>query len=120
MRMTSRVLDLLLRAVAAVGVMYPATIAAQVDKPADLPDGPGKPGFDITRFSSAGNGWFETFYVKDTEPLRKALDEGRVADDTRVLVTQIPSGKLALLMDQMAYHHIAQGRAGGRDWMATF
>jgi hypothetical protein len=120
MRVTPRLLNLLLTAAALVWFMHPAMAAEQADKPAELPNGPAKPGFDIKRFNSAGNGWFETFHVKETRSLLKVLDEGRVAADTRVLVTQTAGGKLALLMDQMAYHHIAQGRAGGKDWMATF
>ena len=99
MRITSRLLELLLAAAALAGFVYPAMAVAQTDKPAELPNGPAKPGFDIKRFSSAGNGWFETFYVKETQPLRKALDEGRVAAETRVLVTQTAGGRLALLMD---------------------
>ncbi len=105
---------------AVTALVSPATIIAQDSKPVDLPNGPAKTGFDIKRFNSAGNGWFETFYVKETEQLRKVMDEGRVAADTRVLVAQTAGGKLALLIDQMAYHHIAQGHAGDKDWMATF
>lgn len=122
MSVTSRLLQLLLAAAALVAFMHPAVLGAQarVDKPVDLPNGPAKLGFDIKRLSSAGNGWFETFYVNETQSLRKVLEEGKVAADTRVLVTQTAGGRLALLMDQMAYHHIAQGHAGGRDWMATF
>lgn len=88
--------------------------------PVDLPDGPAKAGFDIDRFSNLGNGAFETFYVKETEPLSRALQAGRVAGDTRVLVMETAAGSLALLTDQMAFHHLAEGRAGGKDWMATF
>ncbi|MBI2150593.1 MAG: hypothetical protein HYU27_08310 [Acidobacteria bacterium] len=109
-----------LGAAAVVAFMFSPAAAAQASQPAQLPNGPAKPGFDITRFSSAGNGWFETFHVQQTQLLMKALDEGKVAEDTRLLVTQTAGGKLALLMDQMAYHHIAQGTAGGKDWMATF
>ncbi len=120
MRMTTRLLKVFLAAAGAAAFMLPSIAIAQDSKPVDLPNGPAKPGFDIKRFSNSGNGWFETFYVKETEPLRKALDEGRAATDTRLLVTQTAGGRLALLMDQMAYHHIAQGHAGGRDWLATF
>jgi len=88
--------------------------------PVDLPDGPAKPGFDITRFSNAGNGAFETFYVTETQLLRDALTGGTVADDTRLLVTDTAGGRLALLTEQMAFHHIAQGGAGGRDWLVSF
>jgi hypothetical protein len=40
--------------------------------------------------------------------------------DTPVLVTETAAGKLALLTDQMVFHHLAQGRADGKDWLATF
>jgi len=89
-------------------------------KPVELPSGPAKPGFDISRFSGAGNGWFETFYVKDTESLRDVLKAGRVAEDTRLLVAHTVGGRLAFVTDQMAYHHLAQGSAGGKDWLVSF
>ncbi|MBI2150025.1 MAG: hypothetical protein HYU27_05400 [Acidobacteria bacterium] len=111
MRTTPRLLDLLLGAAALVVFLHPAAPAAQSNK---------KPEFDIKRFSDAGHDWFETFHVKKYESLRQVLDEGKVAEDTRVLVTDTAGGKLALLTDQMSFHHIAQGHAGGRDWMATF
>jgi len=122
MRITRRSLERFLLAAAVAAVIHPNMLRAQrrAEKPAELPNGPAKTGFDIRRFSSAGNGWFETFYVKEAEPLGKVLEDGRVASDTRLLVTQTAVGRLALLMDQMAFHHIAQGHTGGRDWMATF
>lgn len=88
--------------------------------PVDLPDGPAKPGFDIERFSNAGNGWFETFYVSEAEPLRAVLEDGRVGPETRLLVMATAGGNLALLADQMAYHHLAQGTSEGKHWLATF
>jgi hypothetical protein len=111
-------------AMAAAALLSVAVVAAQgpnrPNAPVDLSSGPAKPGFDISRFSNAGNGWFETFHVKQTEPLRDALKAGKVAEDTRLLVTDIASGRLALITDQMAYHHLAQGSAGGKDWLVTF
>lgn len=97
--------------VAAIGAVFSVAALAQPreNKPLDLPNGPAKPGFDLTRFSNAGNGWFETFYVKETHSLQKTLEEGKVAADTRVLVTETAAGTLALLMDQMGFHHLAQG-----------
>ena len=101
-----------------------AAVAAQGPNrpkaPVALPNGPAKAGFDISRFSNAGNGWFETFHVKQTELLRDALKAGKVAEDTRLLVTDIATGKLAFVTDQMAYHHLAQGSAGGKDSLVTF
>lgn len=121
MRTRSHVFEALLTVAALAGFQADAVIAQPRENlPVDLPDGPAKPGFDIERFSNAGNGWFETFYVTDTQPLSRALEAGNVAADTRVLVMQTAGGELALLTDQMAYHHLAQGRAEGQDWMATF
>ena len=37
-----------------------------------------------------------------------------------LLVMETAVGRLALITDQMTYHHIAQGRARNKDWMATF
>jgi hypothetical protein len=105
--------------VAALATAYTAVALAQGNAPAQLPNGPAKPGFDIRRFSLNG-GVFKTFDVEQTEPLQKVLTDGRVAEDTPVLVTATAAGNLALLTDQMVFHHLAQGRAGGKDWMAAF
>lgn len=104
----------------AVSFSTPATGQGVASKPVDLPNGPAKPGFDITRFRNPGNGTFETFYVTKTEALRDTLKDGRVAEDTQVLVTETGAGNLALIMDQMAFHHAAEGRANNKDWLATF
>jgi hypothetical protein len=109
----------LLLVVAALGAASWTFAFAQGNAPAQLPNAPAKPGFDITRFSSNG-GIFKTFHVEQTEPLQKVLQDGRVAQDTPVLVTATAAGNLALLTEQMVFHHLAQGRAGGKDWMAAF
>jgi hypothetical protein len=58
--------------VAAAGVLDPSAAFAQRENlPLDLPNGPAKPGFDIKRFSNAGNGWFKTFYVTETQRSRR-------------------------------------------------
>lgn len=61
----------------ALGAAYAALALAQGNAPAQLPNGPAKPGFDIGRFSSNG-GLFKTFDVQQTEPLQKVLKDGRV------------------------------------------
>lgn len=108
----------LLLTAAALGA-FVAVAFPQSHEPAQLPNGPAKPGFDIRRFSLNG-GLFKTFDVEQTEPLQKVLKDGRVAEETPVLVTATSAGNLALLTDQMVFHHLAQGRAGGKDWMAAF
>jgi hypothetical protein len=103
-----------------LGTVFAAAALAQAPVMPELPKGPAKPGFDISRFALTAVGTFETFFVKDTYPLAKVLDERKVAGDTRLLVITTAAGRLALLTDQMTYHHIAQGRAGNKDWLATF
>jgi len=95
----------------------PAQNASPADRSAR---GNSQPVFDINRFRPTPSDTFETFHVTDTRPLRDALRAGTIQEDTPVLVTETAAGRLALLTDQMVYHHIAQGRAGNKDWMATF
>ena len=106
-------------AVASLGAGFCAPALAQGHVPSKLPSGPAKPGFDIRRFTPNG-GIFKTFYVEKTESLRRVLQDGRVAEDTAVLVTHTAAGDLALLTEQMVFHHLAQGHAGGKDWLAAF
>ena len=96
-----------------------AVVFAQGKVPSQFPNGPAKPGFDIRRFAPNG-GIFKTFFVEKTEPLEKVLRDGRVAEGTAVLVTRTASGNLALITEQMVFHHLAQGRAAGKDWLAAF
>ena len=103
-----------------LGTLFAAAALAQTPVMPEFPKGPAKPGFDISRFAKTAVGTFETFYVRDTHSLKQVLDEGKVAADTRLLVITTAAGRLALITDQMTYHHIAQGRAHNKDWMATF
>ena len=85
-----------------------------------LPNGPAKPGFDVTRLTVMASGTFEAFHVSATQSLREALKSRVIANDTDLLVTDTAGGPLALIVEQMAYHHIAQGRANGQDWLVSF
>lgn len=76
--------------------------------------------FDINRYTTSGEGRFETFYPEETTSLQAALDNNLLAEETLMLVTETAAGKLALIRDQMAFHHIVMGKANGKDWMATF
>ncbi len=60
------------------------------------------------------------FDVKDTWSLREALDEELLQAQTRLLIMEHPKGRLALVTDQMAYHHTAQGEIAGEPWMVSF
>ena len=76
--------------------------------------------FDTNRLYEIGRDRYVPFDVTGTQPLRDLLEANAVRADTRILVTQTAAGSLALLTDEMSYHHIAQGNANGQDWMVTF
>ncbi len=76
--------------------------------------------FDISRMLLDERWPFETFEVPKTRALQQALADGTVSEDMPVLITETASGKLALLADQMAFHHLAQGDEAGEPWMVSF
>ncbi len=88
--------------------LNPSAARAQRESlPVDLPDGPAADGFDVDRFSNFSNGWFDTFYVEMTEPLKVARQDGRLSAGTHMLVVETEAGPLGFIWDQMAFHHIA-------------
>ena len=109
--------------IATVALML-STVSARPADPATAPfvppSGPAKAGFDVSRFNYALHGTFEPFHVTSTRSIREALNARLVVADTDVLITSTAAGPLALLTEQMAYHHIAQGRAGDQDWLVSF
>jgi hypothetical protein len=108
-------------AVTAVLALSPvSTLTANRAEPFVPPNGPAKAGFDVSRFNFSLHGTFETFQVTSTRSVREALSGKLIAADTDVLITATAAGPLALLTEQMAYHHIAQGRAGDQDWLVSF
>lgn len=56
----------------------------------------------------------------DLQPLRDALEEGVLQPGTWLFIMENDAGRLALVMDQMAYHHVAQGELKGEPWMVSF
>ena len=63
---------------------------------------------------------FDPFPVATTEPLKQALEAGKVREETPVLLLARGNTRLALLTEQMSYHHIAQGELEGEPWMVSF
>jgi len=79
-----------------------------------------EPEFDINRARVGAGSRFEPFQVRQTQSLRQAMEAGVVDSDTRLLIMEHAAGRLALLTDQMAYHHVAQGDIAGEPWMVSF
>ncbi len=78
------------------------------------------PGFEPGRAILSDVWGFDPFPVTEMEPLESALDDGRVGEDTAVLLLRRGDTRLALLTRQMSYHHIAQGELEGEPWMVSF
>ena len=78
------------------------------------------PGFDPGRAILSDVWGFDPFRVTSPEPLADALEDGKVADDTPLLVLGRGDTRLALLTTQMSYHHVAQGELEGEPWMVAF
>ena len=76
--------------------------------------------FEMARLNTDFVGAFEAFAVDETHSLAEALAGGLITEDTAVLVTETAAGKLALLTDQMWWHHLAQGEAAGEPWLVSF
>ncbi len=76
--------------------------------------------FDTSRVLLYDTTRFPPFNVTETRTLRDALNDDIVHDDTPLLVLEGSSGSLALLVEQMAYHHVAQGELAGEPWMVSF
>jgi hypothetical protein len=77
-------------------------------------------GFDLDRAFLLDSTVYAPFYVTETRPLRRALDEGTINAATPLLVMEHRAGPLAFIVDQLAYHHMAQGDIDGEPWMVSF
>lgn len=76
--------------------------------------------FDVDRAMLSDAPMFDAFYPDEYEPLADARRDGRVDDETALLVLERDGATLVLLTMQMSYHHIAQGEIAGEPWMVSF
>lgn len=76
--------------------------------------------FDSLRAWITDSTIFEPFLASDWQPLRQVLRDGTVREDTPLLVLEVAGRTLALSVEQMSYHHAAQGEFAGEPWMVSF
>ncbi len=77
--------------------------------------------FDANRAMLLDSTVYVPFQVTDeSRPLRDALSDGTLQDHTVLLIIEHSRGRLALVRDQMSYHHAAQGEIMGEPWMVSF
>lgn len=63
---------------------------------------------------------FKPFDVSVYQDLRTVLSNGLIDADTKLMVFDVGGQTLALVLKQMAYHHVAQGQLNGQAWAAFF
>ncbi len=86
--------------------------------------------FDPQRALLAGKPVFKPFYVKRLDALSAHIQNGAIANDADLLVTERPNGVIALDTRQIAYYHVAQGEMNdepylgelylSEPWLVTF
>jgi len=104
----------------ALAILSPTAEAQRfVEVEAD-PSQPVKEGFDTDRAMFFAQPNFVPFRDPEFESLRSAMLAGDVKEDAPVLVFEAGGETLVLVMEQMVYHHVAQGTTGGEPWMVTF
>lgn len=63
---------------------------------------------------------FDPINVERYRPLRGAMENGVVDGKTRLMVFDISGQTLAIPLQDLAYHHVAQGEKDGRHWVVFF
>jgi len=76
--------------------------------------------FDIERAFVSDEQIFVPHRVTDVQRLSDALANGKVQNDMRLVILERDEGELAFLVQQIAYHHIAQGDMEGKPYMVSF
>ena len=75
--------------------------------------------FDLNR-AMLNQADFMPFVVTETTPLSQVMSSNQVKMDTPLMVSPKHEPPLAVLLSQMAYHHVAQGDIGGEPWLFSF
>ena len=73
--------------------------------------------FDPSRAWLGRPDFFQRFRVPDAG---LPLSEAGLKDDTELLVFERAGLRRALVLQQMAYHHLAQGELAGRPYLVSF
>jgi len=76
--------------------------------------------FDSGRAILSDSPMFDPFRPTALQPLADAVADGRLKNDTPVMVLERNGRHLALSTMQMSYHHVAQGELAGEPWMVSF
>lgn len=73
--------------------------------------------FDADRAMLQGPDVFERYRVPDALP---KLADADLDGDVELLVMERQGTRMAMLVHQMAYHHVAQGELAGEPYLVSF
>lgn len=73
--------------------------------------------FDASRARLYGPDWFPRFRVAGEA---ERLADAGLEPTTQIVVADRGDERLAFLVEQMAYHHVAQGRLAGEPFVVAF
>jgi len=113
-------MKLLTLALASVMLLAPLVVIAQPGVTLDDNAQRAIDTFDIERAFVSEEQIFVPYHVTDVQRLSDALANGKIQNDMRLVVLERKEGELAFLVQQIAYHHIAQGEMKGKPYMVSF
>lgn len=73
--------------------------------------------FDASRARLKGPDWFPRFRVPEGVG---RLAEADLDPDTQILLAQRGGETITFLVEQLAFHHVAQGRLAGEPYVVAF
>ncbi len=73
--------------------------------------------FDVSRARLRGPDYFKRYQAPDNGELLAASGLG---SDVEILVVELGGEGRALLMREVSYHHVAQGRLAGEPYVVSF
>ncbi len=76
--------------------------------------------FDAKRAILSKRDMFRPIAVQRTEALADGVNRKQVRPETPLLLLEREGAALALLTDQMVFHHVAQGELNGVPFLASF
>ena len=107
---------LVLTIAAAIALMPRGATATELDENAQR----AIDSFDIKRAFISDKQIFAPYRITETQKLGDALAARKVTGDMRLLILERDEGMMAFLVQQIAYHHVAQGDMKGEPYMVSF
>lgn len=76
--------------------------------------------FDASRARLKGPDWFPRFRVPEQVGRLADVATSGLDPDTQLLLAQRGGESITFLVEQLAFHHVAQGRLAGEPYVVAF